>query len=142
MSSFTESTHNLLEAGRKQATEKALAEDIFNEREAKRRLMLIQNARVEQTVQRFEHAAMKNGGMRPKVEIPQLAYHSWAAKFKERDMKAGITTTTGYECWNEGSGFYEWWLKKNPRMQYREAKKCAQSSIIVASKYDRIRKAA
>ena len=142
MSAFTESTHALLEAGRKQATEKALAEDIFNEREARRRLMLIQNAKVEQTVQRFEHAAMKNGGMRPKVEIPQLAYHSWAAKFKERDMKAGITTTTGYECWNEGSGFYEWWIKKNPRMQYKESKKCAQSSIIVASKYDKIRKAA
>ena len=59
-----------------------------------------------------------------------------AAKFKMKDMKAGITTTTGYECWQRGSGFREWWIKNNERLRYREAKRCQQSSIIVpATKY-------
>ena len=132
----------MLEAGKHKAVEKALAEDIYNDVEAKRRLMLIQMAKIQETVKMFEHAAMKGTGMIPKVEIPTLVYHSWAAKFKQKDLKAGITTTTGYECWDVGSGFYEWWLAKNEELQYREAKKCSQSSIIVASKYDKIRQAA
>jgi hypothetical protein len=128
---------------RKGFTDARMRHDVAADLEARRRMMLVQMARIEETVQKFEHAAMKGTGMRPKVEIPQLAYHHWAAKFKMRDMDAGITNTTGYECWQEGSGFYEWWVKNNERLRYREAKKCQQSSIIMpATKYTDVRKAA
>lgn len=121
---------------RKGYTDAGMRRDVEADLEARRRMMLVQMARIEETVQKFEHIAMKGTGMRPEIEIPTLAYHSWAAKFKMKDMKAGITTTTGYECWQKGSGFREWWIKNNERLSYREAKKCQQSSIIVpASKY-------
>jgi len=140
MDAFTEATLQLMESSKPQ---KALLDDLHNEKQAKRRLMLIEMAKLERTVKQFEHAAMKEGGIRPKVEIPELAYHSWAAKFKMKDLAAGITTTTGYECWNEGSGFYEWWVARNQELQYRESQKCAQSSIIVpATKYERVTRAA
>jgi hypothetical protein len=121
---------------RKNFTDARMRHDVEADLEARRRMMLVQMARIEETTRRFEHAAMKGNGMIPKVEIPALAYHSWAAKFKMKDMAAGITNTTGYECWQKGSGFREWWIKNNERLQYREAKKCQQSSIIVpATKY-------
>lgn len=121
---------------RKGFTDARLRHDVEADLEARRRMMLVQMARIEETTQRFEHIAMKGTGMRPQVEIPTLAYHAWAAKFKMKDVKAGITHTTGYECWQKGSGFREWWIKNNERLRYREAKKCAQSSIIKpATKY-------
>lgn len=121
---------------RKGYTDAKMRHDVQAELEARRRMMLVEMARIEETTQRFEHIAMKGTGMRPEIEIPTLAYHSWAAKFKMKDMAAGIKHTTGYECWQRGSGFREWWTKNNERLRYREAKKCQQSSIIVpASKY-------
>ena len=108
-----------------------LQDQIHAAAEAMRLKMLVSMGMIEQSVQKFEHIAMRGLGLRPKTEIPTYIYHFWAAKHKERDLKAGITWTTGYECWQPGSGFYEDWCKKNERLQYKEAKKCAQSSIIV-----------
>ena len=108
----------------------ALRQQLHSEADAKRIHMLMSMARIEAAVKRFEHRATECG-LRPKVEIPTLVYHHWAAKFKMKDLEAGITTTTGYECWEPGSGFYEWWVARNEEMQYREQKRCAQSSIIV-----------
>lgn len=121
---------------RKGFTDVQMRRDVEADLEAKRRMMLTSMARIEETVQKFEHIAMNGTGLRPEIEIPTLAYHAWAAKFKMKDMAAGITTTTGYECWQRGSGFREWWTKNNERLRYREAKRCQQSSIIVpATKY-------
>lgn len=131
-----------MESGQK-TTNTVFLKSLQDEKEAARRLMLLEMAKIEETTRRFEHAATKGCGLIPRVEIPQLAYHAWAAKFKQRDMDAGITITTGYECWRKGSGFYEWWVKKNQRLQYREAKNCAQTSIIVpATKYTKVTQAA
>ncbi len=127
---------------RKDFTDARLRHDVQADLEARRVMMQVEMGRIEETTRRFEHIAMGGTGMIPKVEIPLLAYHSWAAKFKMKDVKAGITTTTGYECWQKGSGFREWWIKNNERLRYREAKKCQQSSIVVASKYTDVRKAA
>lgn len=130
MIAFVDDAMQCMDGVRKDYTDARLRADVQADLEARRRMMLVQMARIEQTVKRFEHAAMGETGMRPAVEIPQMAYHAWAAKFKMRDLKAGITHTTGYECWQPGSGFYEWWLKRNKELQYREARRCQQSSII------------
>lgn len=112
-------------------TARKLQLDIHNAFEARRTQMLVSMGRIEQSVQQFEHIAMGEIGLRPKAEIPIFVYHYHAARFKEKDLKAGITHTTGYECWQPGNGFYEDWCKQNQSLQYREAKRCLQSSVIV-----------
>lgn len=116
---------------------------VNDEMEAHRRMMLVSMGKIEEAAMRIEVAAKRETGLRPTLEIPLLAYHSWAAKFKLKDMEAGILHTTGYECWRPGSGFYEWWHKKNPRLRYKEKKVCQQSSIIVpATRWTNVREAA
>lgn len=124
-------------------TSRKMQEQVHEANEVRRRKMLLSMALVEQTVQKFEHIALRGLGLRPKVEIPTYIYHYWAAKFKMKDLAAGITSTTGYECWQPGYGFYEDWCKANQRLQYKEAKKCAQSSIIVpATRWSNVREVA
>jgi hypothetical protein len=120
-----------LEAKAFRKRERDIVADIQATFELRRKEMLVSMAKIEESVQRFETIHCAGIGLRPKVEIPLLAYHHWAAKFKMKDLAAGICHTTGYECWQEGSGFYEWWVKKNERLVYREAKRCLNSSIIM-----------
>lgn len=130
MSLLLDGAMGCMDGVRKGYTDAQMRYDVANDLEARRRLMLVSMARIEATVKRFEHAAMRETGLRPEVEIPLLAYHSWAAKFKAKDEAAGIRHTTGYECWQEGSGFREWWVRKNEQLRYREARRCGQSSIV------------
>lgn len=125
-----------MDGARKGFTDARLRHDVRAEMDARRIVMKVNMARIEETVKRFEHAGMKHGGLRPEIEIPQYEYHRWAGHFKEKDLAAGITHTTGYECWAADSDFRKQWVKQNKQFQYREAKRCQQSSIIVpATKY-------
>lgn len=77
------------------------------------------------------------GGLRMSHAIPNEVMAAWAAKFKEQDEHAGIFHTTGWECWQVGSGFYEWFKKHNPEFFPVEAKS-GNSIIVPASKYERV----
>ena len=77
------------------------------------------------------------GGLRVVHCIPDTVMAAWAAKFKTQDEEAGIYTTTGWECWREGSGFYEWFKKENPEFFLTE-EKSGNSIIVPAAKYERV----
>jgi hypothetical protein len=77
------------------------------------------------------------GGLRMAHTIPNGVMAAWAAKFKEQDERAGIYDTTGWECWKEGSGFYEWFRKNNPEF-FPVEEKSGNSIIVPASKYTKI----
>lgn len=82
-------------------------------------------------------ANRKLGGLRMAHCIPNEVMAAWAAKFKEQDEHAGIYTTTGWECWKEGSGFYEWFKRNNPEF-FPVEEKSGNSIIVPASKYERV----
>lgn len=77
------------------------------------------------------------GGFRVAHCIPDTVMAAWAAKFKTQDEEAGIYHTTGWECWKEGSGFYEWFKKENPQFFFTE-EKSGNSIIVPATKYERV----
>jgi len=77
------------------------------------------------------------GGFRVAHAIPNEVMAAWAAKFKAQDEEAGIYHTTGWECWREGSGFYEWFKRENPEFFFTEAKS-GNSIIVPATKYERV----
>ena len=77
------------------------------------------------------------GGLRVAHAIPNEVLAAWAAKFKAQDEEAGIYHTTGWECWKEGSGFYEWFKKENPDFFFTE-EKSGNSIIVPATKYERV----
>jgi hypothetical protein len=77
------------------------------------------------------------GGLRIAHCIPNEVMAAWAAKFKEQDENAGIYHTTGWECWQPGSDFYEWFKKHNPEF-FPIEEKSGNSIIVPASKYERI----
>lgn len=120
-----------MDGARSQMTDSRLKLDLQNAKDARRQLMLLRFAKTVQAVKSCEHAASKQGGFRPIMDIPIEAYVSWAAKFKTDALESGITDFSGYECWAPDSDFYKWWKKKNQELQYREAQRCKSSSIIV-----------
>lgn len=94
-------------------------------------------AYVKQLMDLGSRANRRLGGLRVEHCIPNEIMAAWAAKFKEQDEWAGIYYTTGWECWKEGSGFYEWFKKHNPEFFPVEAKS-GNSIIVPASKYERV----
>lgn len=134
MDEFTESSFNALQDAARNSgmTERKLAESLHRERDARRQLMLLEFAKTVQNVQQMEvHALQRAGGLRPVMEIPLMAYVAWASKFKQQALEAGVRDFSGWDCWAQDSEFFKWWKKKNPELAYREAKHCAQTSIIV-----------
>ena len=77
------------------------------------------------------------GGLRVVHCIPDTVMAAWAAKFKTQDEESGIYHTTGWECWREGSGFYEWFKRENPQFFLIE-EKSGNSIIVPAAKYERV----
>lgn len=94
-------------------------------------------AYVKRLMELGSRANRRLGGLRVAHCIPNEVMAAWAAKFKEQDEHAGIYHTTGYECWQEGSGFYEWFKKHNPEFFPVEAKS-GNSIIVPATKYERV----
>jgi len=94
-------------------------------------------AYIKKLMQWGSRANRQLGGLRITHAIPNEVMAAWAAKFKAQDEEAGIYHTTGWECWKEGSGFYEWFKANNPEFFLEEAKS-GNSIIVPATKYERV----
>ena len=94
-------------------------------------------AHIKRLMEWKSRANRRLGGFRVVHCIPDTVMAAWAAKFKTQDEEAGIYHTTGWECWREGSGFYEWFKRENPHFFLTE-EKSGNSIIVPAAKYEKV----
>ncbi len=88
-----------------------------------------------------ERRVHEETGLVPDFSVPQILYHQYAAEFKFKAAKEGITLdANGYECW-QCPEFIAWFKKKHPELVHKEAPRNA-TIIVPGKKYGSVRETA